>query len=81
MVEPLKITDDMRDMHDKRVDKEINRINNNIKDALDRGWTDCSFDPDEDLFDEVKSAFICAGYKISVNPWARTMYTCYKISW
>lgn len=66
MVEPLKITKEMVDMKQKRIDNEVTRQNKAIKHAIEQNRTSCVFylDKDAELYSEVRTIFERAGYKI-----------------
>ena len=73
MVEPLKITNEMTTMKQKRKDEIMESINNDIRKAISYGWTDTNFNCCEDgLYDEIKREYINAGYKIYPNFFARS---------
>lgn len=66
MVEPIKITKEMVDARQERIDKAVARQNAIIKSAMERKRSTCVFELDksDELYSEVRTIFERAGYKI-----------------
>lgn len=76
MTEPLKITDEMRRIKQKKIDIMIFHINNKIAEAVEREKIETQFDCYfEEVYDEVKRAFENSGYTFRENTWSRTGYS------
>lgn len=66
MVEPIKITKEMVDTKQKRIDNAVSNQNAIIKVAIEHNRTSCVFnlDKQDELYSEVRAIFERAGYKI-----------------
>ncbi len=67
-MEPLKITDEMKNKRQERLDKMYDEVNDRIKTALehDRSYAyfPCDKVNDKDIYDEVRAKYEAAGYII-----------------
>lgn len=80
MIKPLPVDETDRQ---KRLDKAIQKVNDEITLAIADNRTECTFpiSNDEPLYKEVKKAFLEAGYEIFVNIYARCGGVVEHISW
>lgn len=64
----LEITNEMKNMRAERIAKIEKKIDERIKNAVQRGELSCYFpcdkDSDKDVYDEIRSKYEKAGYKI-----------------
>lgn len=66
MSEPMMITQEMKDSREKAVSKIIDRINDDIKRAVERGYHNALFNCDWDnpFYKEVRQKFESRGYRV-----------------
>lgn len=65
---PMPITDEMKNAKQERLEKMYDKVNDKIKNALDRGRS-CAYFPcdkvnDKDIYDEVRAKYEAEGYII-----------------
>lgn len=82
----IKITDEMRNMKQKRIDEVCKRVDKKIEQAVNEKknhcFFDCDMDADSDVYDEVKKMYQGEGYKIvpygySGGVWQRAENICW----
>lgn len=80
MIKPLPID---RNDRQKRLDKAIQSVNDEITLAIAKGGTECKFpiEQGEPFYKEVRQIFKDAGYEIFVNIYARCGGVVERISW
>lgn len=84
MTEPLKITEEMKNDRQERIDKIIDRQNKRIQQAVADGMHECIFYPDKNdaEYAVVRAKFESAGYQIKPTGyiggvWQRTEDICW----
>lgn len=70
MIEPMRITKEMRESREEKVNAIIERVNADIKRAAEKGMHECYFDCGKDsysdgpFYKEVRECFERCGYRI-----------------
>lgn len=76
MNEPMKITKEMRERKEERISQMIDRVNKDIKNAVERKQNSAcfAFDKSDEFYFEVKKKFLDSGYKIVPTGYINGIY-------
>ena len=76
MNEPMKITKEMRDRKGERISQMVDRVNKDIKMAVERKQNSAcfAFDKNDEFYFEVKKKFLDSGYKIVPTGYLNGVY-------
>ena len=82
----IEITNEMKNLRAKRIASVEEKIDRRIQSAVTNGQTECYFpcdkDSDKDVYDEIRSKYERAGYKIKPTGyiggvWQLTEHICW----
>ena len=72
----MKITKEMRDRKEERISQMVDRVNKDIKMAVERKQNSAcfAFDKNDEFYFEVKKKFLDSGYKIVPTGYLNSVY-------